>query len=59
MKTDKEKLAEAIHALNELYEVSNELLLSRVFFYSQDRLDSLYMKLGDVLQQADKILEGN
>lgn len=52
MKSDKERLAEAIHALNQLYEITNHVF-NRYHF---DRINRL--KLEEALKQADKVLEG-
>lgn len=51
MKTDKEKLAEATHALNELYEVVEE-------FYYND-FTGVRPEIEEALEKADKVLEGN
>jgi hypothetical protein len=51
MKTDKERIAELTHALNELYEASCE--------YYDDYFKPTSDKLESALKQADKILEGS
>ena len=53
MKSDKERLSEAIHALNQLYEVVESLRENYVFdSYDTDLL-------ADVMCDVDKVLEGN
>lgn len=51
MKTDKERLVEAIHALNELYEVVDE-------FYYND-FTGVRPEIEEALEKASKVLDGN
>lgn len=59
MKTDKDKLAEAIHALNELYEAAYEYQCSAHFSYDTKDNCQVALRFEDALLQADKVLEGN
>lgn len=52
MKSDKERLAEAIHALNELHEAAEEYYCS----IAEESDVSLALELA--LVKADKVLEG-
>ena len=55
MKTDKERLTEAIHALNELYEAALETVNKVTYSCGYASVHTLI----EALEEADKVLEGN
>ena len=55
MKSDKERLAEVTHALNELYEVAMDTVKNNMYSSGYASVHSLI----EALEKADKVLEGN
>ena len=59
MKTDKERIAELTHVLNELYDAAYEYQCVAHFNYDTKESCAVALTFENALYKADKILEGN
>ena len=60
MKSDKERLAEAIHALNQLYEnLDNFIPVLEQLYFKGEVNTGQFEDLLSSFKKADKVLEGN